>query len=207
MTNHPYDVEMEQSNFEDAVSAAIEKRIGSPVEIYESANLGVVAFARLTDYGGKLEWQELAAALARDTGVGVTCVANTDWTFDDRCDEAATFIAFDLPSVPENYRDHKYRNMIEAVDPFTAPSTQEFADAKRARSIVGDHLRELGSRYEMLIAARKNDRDVLNRIAEIETLKDLRAVDRAAVAAVLELDFDRALQAMTAEPEVAGLRP
>jgi hypothetical protein len=211
MTNQSQAADMEQSNFEDAVMAAIEKRIGGTVEMFESANLGVVAFERLSDSEArKVDWQELAAALARDTGVGVTCVVHTHWSFDDRCDEEATFISFDLPGVPEDYRDDKYRNLITAVDPLTAPSEQDFVNAKRARSIVAGHLRELGSRREVLVSARKSERDVVVRIAEIETLKDLEASEQGAVAAVLELDFDRALQAIAAAPEpeaAAGPRP
>jgi hypothetical protein len=205
MTNHSHTADLEQSNFEDAVLAAIEKRIGGAVEMFDSDNLGVVAFERLSGSdAGKIDWQELAAALARDTGVGVTCVVHTHWAFDDRCDEEATFIAFDLPSVPADYRDDKYRNLISAVDPSNAPTEQDFVNAKRARTIVDNHLRELEARREMLVSARKYEREVSIRIAEIETLKELEASEQEAVAAVLELDFDRALQVIAATAEAVA---
>jgi 2-methylisocitrate lyase-like PEP mutase family enzyme len=66
-------------NFEDAVSAAIEKRIGMPATIFDSSNYGVIAIERLTGSDAdKINWQEVAAELARTTGVGVTCIANCD---------------------------------------------------------------------------------------------------------------------------------
>lgn len=196
---------MDQSNLEDAVAAALEKRTGSYLDTFPSANFGVVAFERLTGSDArKVEWQEVAAALARETGIGVSCIAHADWTFDDRCDEEATFIAFTVPGVPKDYLDDS-RNCIEPVDPETAPSVEDFANAKRARSIVKDHLNELGARRDMLISAQKSEREVLGRIAEIEKLKDLAASEREAVAAVLNLDFDQALGAL--EPVAAGPTP
>ena len=189
--------DLDQSNLEDAVLEAIEKRIGAPVQIFESANFGVVAFERLTGSDrSKVDFQEVAAQLARSTGIGVCCVCNADWTFDDKCDEEATFIAFDLPSVPADYKDNSHRNMIEAVDPETAPSAEDFVNARRARSIVKDHLVELAARRDVLIGAQKSEGNVLDRIADIETLKDLAASEREAVAAILDLDFDRAIQAV-----------
>lgn len=198
--------DMDQSSLEDAVSKALEKRLGSPVEIYESANFGVVAFERLTGSDArKVEWQELAAELARETGIGISCVANADWQCDDReWDEEATFIAFTVPGVPENYLDDS-RNGIVPVDPATAPSAEDFVNAKRARLIVKNHLLELGSKRDMLISAQRSEREVLDRIADIEKLKDLAASDREAVAAVLNLDFDQALGAV--QPVMAGPMP
>jgi hypothetical protein len=67
---------------------------------------------------------------------------------------------------------------------------------------VENHLRELGSRRETLIAVMKPEGEVVERIAAVERIKGLEAEDRAAVKAVLEMDFDRALTALPeAEPE------
>lgn len=208
-------IDLDQSNFEDAVSAAISKRLSpdgavcpsfSP-DIYESSTLGVVAFSRLEGRDSKrVYWQEVAAELARETGVGVVCVANCDWKFDDRpYEEEATFIAFDLPSVTGSYRDDPYRNMIFAVDPATAPAQVDFDNLKRARRIVDSHVHELKFRMETLVAAGKSERDVLGRIALIEALAKLEASDREAVKAVLDLNFDAAIAA-AAEPEVNSPR-
>jgi hypothetical protein len=194
--------DMEQSNFEDAVAAALLKRIGWEIDVYESANLGVVAVARLEGSDrGKVDWQEVAAELARETGVGVTCIANCDWSFDDRPDEEATFIAFACPGVPDGYRDDAYRNQIRAVDPDTAPSQQDFDDARRARKIVAAHLRELDGLREKLIAAGKSDHEATDAYIAAEELKDVTAFERDAVKAVLALDFAGAVASLPKDPE------
>lgn len=199
MTQAPQLVnDMDQSNLEEAVVAALEKRIGWQTETYESANYGVVAVPRLEgEDWRKVDWQEIAAELARETGIGVTCVANCDWTFSDKCDEEATFVAFACPGVPEGYRDDAYRNLIRRVDPDTAPSQQDFDDAKRARRIVKARLLELQGRREMLIAAGKSDREATDELVTAEELKGLTAFDREALSAVLELDFARAAEAVS----------
>lgn len=198
--------DLDQSNFEDAVSAALSKRLGGmPPDIFESSTLGVVAIARLEGRDAeRVYWQEVAAELARETGVGVTCIAHCDWTFNDQPDEEAVFIAFDLPTAVD-YRDDPYRNMISAVDPATAPAQVDFDNLKRARRIVKNHLVELRAKMETLISANKSERDVLERIEAIEKLSDLEADDREAVKAVLDLNFDAAIAA-AAEPEVSAPR-
>jgi hypothetical protein len=181
---------MDQSNFEDAVCDAIEKRIGSRPTAFASATYGVVAIERLTGRDAKVDWDEVAAELARTTGVGVTCVANCDWTFDDQPDEEATYIAFACPNVPADYAHSEYRSLLSGeFDPATAPSQQDFDNLKKARRIVEEHLRELDGRQGMLVAAGQNDRSVGNDIFDAERLKGLGASDREAVAAVLALDF------------------
>jgi hypothetical protein len=194
--------DLDQTNFEDVVSAAIARRLGGmPPDIYESNTLGVVAIGRLEGQdSARVDWQEVAAELARETGVGVVCIANCDWTFDDRHDEEATFISFDLPSVTGSYRNDPYRNHISPVDPAAAPAQADFDNLKRARGIVKNHLGELRARRETLISAKKDERPVLDRIEEIERLKDLEAGDRDAVKAVLDLDFDAAVLIVAAEP-------
>lgn len=198
---------MTQGELEQAVCAAIEKRLGSPVEIFDSVHHGVVAFERLGDWeADRIDWQEVAAELARETGIGVTCVVDCDWSFDDRCDEEATFVSFALPSVPEDYRDDEFRNQIRAVDPRTAPSQQDFDDLKRARLIVERHLAELAARRDKLTAAKKPIDEVVDRIASVERLKRIEAGDRAPVAALLALDFDGAMAALP-EPEAEAPSP
>lgn len=194
-----------QTYFEDAVKAVLAKRIGEDPDIIggrNNVNFGVVPFVRLE--GKRLDWQEVAAALARQTGVGVTCVAHCDWSFVDRPDEEATFIAFAVPGVSEDYRDHPYRNMVTAVDPATAPSEEDFSNLHRARRIVVAHLQELNGRRETLIAAGRDEHGVLGRIEEVTKLKELAAGDRDAVKSVLELDFDTAVSFLVAEPDAAS---
>lgn len=201
--------DMEQSNFEDAVRSALAKRIGyDPDIIDDNENFGVVPFIRLDNSECRRvgDWQELAAELARETGVGVTCIANCDWNMMKGPNEEATFITFAVPGVSENYRDDPYRNLIVAVDAASAPSAEDFEKLKRARRIVAGHLLELAGRLETLIAAGKNERDVLGRIEEIEKLKELTAGGREAVNAVLALDFDAAVAAQSAEAAPATPR-
>jgi hypothetical protein len=195
----------EQSVFEDAVKAALAKRIGEEPDIIGvNLNYGVVPFIRLE--GKKVDWQELAAALARQTGVGVTCIAHCDWSFADRPDEEATFVAFAVPGVSEDYRDDPYRNLIKAVDPTTAPSEEDFINLNRARRILGGHLQELSGRRESLIAAGRDEGDIVGRIEAIEKLKELTAGDRDAVRSVLELDFDAAVAVHEGELEPVSPR-
>lgn len=201
--------DMEQSNFEDAVRSALAKRLGYEPDIIgeeNNVNYGVVPFIRLDGSECRRidDWQEVAAELARETGVGVSCIANCDWCLMQGPDEEATFIAFAVPGLADNYRDDQYRNMIVAVDPSTAPSAEDFANLKRARRIVAGHLLELAGRLETWIAAGKNERDLLGRIEEIEKLKELAAGDREAVKALLDLDFDAAVAQL---PEVAPASP
>jgi hypothetical protein len=203
--------DLEQSNLEDAVTAAITKRLGYGPEILsgdDNENFGVVPFIRLEGYElNKIDWQEIAAELARGTGVGVTCIANCDWSPKKGPDEEATFISFDVPGLPNSYRDDPHRNMIEAVDPVTAPSEADFASLKRARKILKGRLEELRGRYEVLIAADRDVREVLGSIEATEKLQELGAGDREAVRAVLELDFDTAAATVLADSETASFRP
>ena len=62
----------------------------------------------------KMDWQTTAEELAHRTGLGVVCVADCDWGFDDSHDEEATLIAFDVPDLPQDYRDD-HRNLIHPV--------------------------------------------------------------------------------------------
>lgn len=193
---------LDQSNLEDAVSAAIRKRIGCEPGTLESVDEGVVAIPRLDgpDFG-KVDWQEVAAELARETGLGVLCVANCDWQNMEGPDEEATFIAFDLPTVPENYRADPYRNLITAVDPANAPSQQDFDNLKAATRIVTARIDELKAKQAQLAAAQKPIDRVVADLDEISRLKALTAEDRDAVSKVVDLDFAGALACI---PEVAA---
>ncbi len=195
---------MDQSNLEDAVLAAIEKRIGAPVAVFESANYGVVAIERLTGRDAdRVDWDEVAAELARTTGVGVTCVANCDWTFDDRPDEEATYVAFACPGVEAaGYAHDEYRDLLsDDYDPATAPSQQDFDNLKKAQRIVKEYLIELDGRRGKLIAAGKSDAAPTDEMVDVEELKKLLVTERDAVKAVLELDFARAIALSAKEPE------
>ena len=85
---------------------------------------GVIAFERMETTGrDDLDWPACAQAVADATGLVVLAVAHCDWSFDDRCDEEATFIAFDVPGVPEDYAAPHGRNRIAgAAHPRTAPT-------------------------------------------------------------------------------------
>lgn len=101
---------------EDAIDAYMTSKLGGSFAFFESANPGVLAMER-PDYNDseRIDWDELAARLKEATGVKVACVAQCEWSFDDRCDEEAVFIAFDIPSLPEDYADDS-RDLLTAED-------------------------------------------------------------------------------------------
>ena len=187
--------EFDRDEAEEALQEILSKKLGGAVEIYESTTPCVVAFARLDAYDiRKVDFQEVAAMLARKLGIGVVCIASADWTFDDKCDEEATYIAFE--GAPEDY-DSPWRNDIVPVTPEDAPSEQDFADARKARAIVVDAVAGIAARVSMLRRARKPDAGAIDaadrEAAGLATLKDIAAGERETVSAILDLDLDRAV--------------
>lgn len=112
----------EQQFFDrNAVEAKVREVIrdltGDWVAVFESRTPGVVAIERIDGYGTiPIEWQNVASLLANETGLAVVCIADCHWGFDDRCDEKATFIAFDVPDLSDEYRNDN-RNKISLVEP------------------------------------------------------------------------------------------
>lgn len=103
---------LDRTKAEDALIDFMTDKIGGAVEIFESNTVGVIAFERLSYIDeDKIDYDELSDALRDATGVPVACIANCDWTFDDRSDEEATLIAFRIPSLDEGYKDDP-RNML-----------------------------------------------------------------------------------------------
>jgi hypothetical protein len=97
---------------EDAAQAFFNEVIGGAVQIFESRQTGVIAFARLGLWDARnVDWRKLGEWLTAATGHRVVCVADCDWQFDDRCDEAATFVSFDVPGLDPDYRAD-YRNLV-----------------------------------------------------------------------------------------------
>lgn len=101
----------DRASVEEALQKAMTDMLGGGVEIYDSAVPGVIAFERID-----IDVQRLGDRLSKDIGIGVVCIANCDWTFDGRHDEEAILIAFDIPSVPDDYRDD-WRNEYSPSKP------------------------------------------------------------------------------------------
>lgn len=97
---------------EDTIDAYMTAKLGGGFAFFESSNPGVLAMER-PDWSDsqKIDWDELAGKLKEATGVEVACVAKCEWSFDDRCDEEAVFISFQIPSLPEDYAGD-YRDML-----------------------------------------------------------------------------------------------
>jgi hypothetical protein len=94
----------DRSLAEDAVSEAL-----GGVEIFDSRVPGVVAFERVDVQ----DWNAFATDLAAKVGHPVACIASADWSFDDRHDEEAVYVAFAIPSLPADYADD-HRNLMSA---------------------------------------------------------------------------------------------
>jgi len=116
-------VEFNRAEAEIALAVALAARIGMEPDFLVSNTPGVVAMCRLDHIDdSKVEWQEVVTEVVEQLGVGILCVANCDWLVEGDCDEEATFISFDVPSLPADYRDD-HRNEIDPVDP-EIPSLQ-----------------------------------------------------------------------------------
>ncbi len=89
---------------EDALQAYMNRIFGGGLETFESSAVGVVAFERLSgNDDDKVDWDALATEMSRAAGFPVACIANADWSLDGRCDEEATFVAFQVPGVDPDY--------------------------------------------------------------------------------------------------------
>ncbi len=180
---------------EDTISSIL-GRYGHNADILESTASGVVAFTRIGDYGPFPDYQRIAAAIARETGHEVRVIANADWSFDDRCDEEATYVLFGIEGFDASY-ENEHRNRIYPVDPVSAPSDQAFEDYNRARKVLELRIEELGLKSRQLAAIdQPPDESECEQLVEMR--KSLGVEDAASVAALLKLDWQGALAA--AEP-------
>jgi hypothetical protein len=200
----------EQREFDrDAAEAAICGAIHSKLEclpsLLESETPGVVAISRLDSHDqARIDWQEVASEVSREIGIGVLCVANCDWQIEDDSDEEATLIAFDVPELPEEYRND-HRNEITPVDPQTAPSTHDFKRLREAKEIVAARLSELTSRETMFRLANIPSGDVADEISEIkEAVKVLDLPGSYAMLDAIEiLDFTSFIE-LALRPAASG---
>lgn len=179
---------------EDAINKFLEKSLGGMYATLESDVPGVVAFERMDGFGKpQFDWNELACAVARDTGYTLVCIANADWGRNDGPDEEATYFAFEVPDFDPNYND-PYRNLIDGpITPTTATST-DFENWRTARTYVEGRFEELKGKMKYTsgaeFAAAKQDSENLIRIG-----KELRAWDRDIVSALLVHDLPQAIAA------------
>src|SRR5690606_1134501 len=108
------------------------RKVGGAFRILDSEVPGVIALERP---GGsdtrKFRWDELAAEIARKTGLGVNSIVHCDWEQVDDADEEAVYIAIEIPSLPTNYRDDPYRNQISARSPEDVPAVEDFVARDR----------------------------------------------------------------------------
>jgi len=89
---------------EDALQEYLCARLHGGAPMFESRVAGVIAMERLGwDDEQKIDWDDLSAALEKATGVAVACIDDCDWSFDDQCDEEATYFAFAIPSLDAGY--------------------------------------------------------------------------------------------------------
>lgn len=101
---------------EDALQKYMEAKLGGGIATYESRVAGVIAMERLNLFvDDQIDWDAFAEVLKAEVGVPVACIANCDWTFDDQCDEEATYIAFDILSLDDSYRDEN-RSLLSLKD-------------------------------------------------------------------------------------------
>ncbi len=107
-----FDRDMVEVHVMEAIAEATD---GRGIDVLSSSAEGVVAFERM-DASQAVDWDALADALRERTGLDVACIADCDWSFDDREDEKATFIAFDVPGLDDDYRQ-SYRNKLTQPTP------------------------------------------------------------------------------------------
>lgn len=94
----------DRSVAEGALQDFMTAKLGGGVVIFESAAAGVIAMERLGwDDEKKVDWDEVSEALEKATGISVVEVDSCDWSFDDQCDEEATYLAFGIPSLEKGY--------------------------------------------------------------------------------------------------------
>jgi len=95
---------------------------------------GVIVIKRFTPSKvGHVNWQDVAADIARKTNLRVLCVADDKWKFGD-VDIDVTLFAFDVHELPDRYKSHP-ANKIEPVDPSSEPS-KHAVSVKRLRKLL-----------------------------------------------------------------------
>lgn len=190
---------------EEILLDAIEASVGERPVTFPSLAPGVVAIERIYPRGNQvLDWQRIASEVAIKTNIGLLCIANCDWQMPKGADEDATYIAFDIPSLPQDYAT-SHRNSIFPVDPADAPSSEDFDRRSKAAEILQAKRQELHARGELLKLTGKPHShlvDEANRLMEIQT--GMQPSDREMAAAILALDFDKALELAASEPEQAA---
>lgn len=103
--------------FEEAIKAVVQKRIGSPIKIYNSKATpnGVFVFERLQEsHTEAINWQEIAVELARVTDVAVLSIFHS-WAAENPSIDL-TVVGFYFPGLTEGYLNDN-RSLIEPVDP------------------------------------------------------------------------------------------
>lgn len=180
---------------EEALLDAIQAGVGERPVTFPSMVPGVVAVERIYPRGNQvLDWQRIASEVALKTKVGVLCIANCDWQMTRGADEDATYVAFDIPSLPQDYATSG-RNSIYPVDPADAPSPEDFDRRRFAVEILQAKRQELHARGDLLKLTGKPHShlvDEANRLMKVQT--SLTAEDREVVGAILTLDFDKAVE-------------
>jgi len=169
-----------------------------------SGEPGVVAFERPDDSQIRLiRLDELAAAVAIDTSIGVVNIST--WTWDGpNGDEDVMIIAFDIPELHAEYRDPDRkvsRNRIRPVSPDTAPSPDDFVVRNRAEEII--EARKTALKGMMAYLPDGDDKDKV--ADEFWKLTDhgVSADEREFNDAIVALDFDRAAAMLPGEDEPA----
>lgn len=113
--------EFDRDAAEDAVQAYLNKK-DLFVSIFESSADGVVAFERLDSYDSeKVDFDDMARHLSEAMGVTVVNIARCDWSFSDRCDDEAHYVAFGVPGLDpdyaETYRTELSEAYLESIEP------------------------------------------------------------------------------------------
>lgn len=183
---------------EDAIQKALMRAVSESPVSFEASSPGILAFERVYPSKGGIPWQEIASAVSIETGHGVLVVANCDWTFDDQPDEEAVLWAFDIPGLPVDYRTDR-RNLIDPVDPETAPKPEDFAARKKSVQLLEARVLELTGRADQIEISGGDAASIRWDIGCLQTLQgEITADDKEIVAAVLKLDFDSAVEKFNA---------
>jgi hypothetical protein len=174
--------------------------VDMPFAMLPSDVPGVLAFERPWDTelkGVKLD--ELAAHLARETGIGVVAIVTCDWSTANG-DEEAMVVAFDVPGLPAEYRDDR-RNRIAPVSADAVPAPEDFAVRDRALKVADSRKLALKAMLEYLPPGQEAE-DAYEELDLLET-HSFHAADRAVHDAIAALEFREAvrLMAASAEPE------
>lgn len=188
----------ERTEVEDIINDFFTRKVGGPFSILESSVPGVIALERPDSYDTrKFHWDELAAEIARKTGLGVNSIVHCDWQNVDDADSEAVYIAVEIPSLPKDYRDDEWRNQITARSPVDVPTPEDFAARDRALLFAEAHLEELRARRKYATEAEIVGID--RHIEFLRNVQGLQADDKAVVQALLDRDVEAAIEA--SQPE------